>query len=111
MNPLRCLVLLALLPTVVQAEPRFVAQWGQQGSEPGQFHFPIGIAISPTDEIYVTDHYNNRVQKFDTSGKLLAFFPVLPYPGGITIGPTGDLYISHFPASGRSKDKYHDRIS
>src|SRR5262245_9948742 len=38
---------------------RFLLTWGQKGSEPGAFHFPIGIAIDPADDILVTDHYNN----------------------------------------------------
>jgi NHL repeat len=42
--------------------PRFLMMWGQRGTEPGHFHFPIGIAVNRADEVLVTDHYNNRVQ-------------------------------------------------
>ena len=28
------------------AVPRFLREWGEEGSEPGEFHFPIGIAIN-----------------------------------------------------------------
>ena len=31
------------------AEPRFLGEWGREGSEPGEFHFPIGIAINDAD--------------------------------------------------------------
>jgi hypothetical protein len=51
-------------------EVRFLLTWGKEGSEPGEFHFPIGIAIDPADFILVTDHYNHRVQKFDREGRL-----------------------------------------
>src|ERR1700680_4053043 len=66
----------ASAPPLRAAEPelpkaRFLLTWGKQGVEPGEFHFPIGIAITTADEILVTDHYNNRVQKFSTDGKLL----------------------------------------
>ena len=64
---------------------RFLLTWGKEGTEPGEFHFPIGIAINPADEILVTDHYNNRVQRFDREGKLLGHFAVLPSPGGIAL--------------------------
>src|SRR6476659_3348206 len=50
------------------ATPRFLGEWGQKGSEPGEFHFPIGIAINADDEIFVTDFYNSRVQKFSVDG-------------------------------------------
>jgi hypothetical protein len=43
--------------------PRFLGEWGKKGSEPGEFHFPIGIALNAADEIFVTDFYNARVQK------------------------------------------------
>src|SRR3954453_633766 len=54
------------------ATPRFLGEWGKKGSEPGEFHFPIGIAINADDEVFVTDFYNARVQKFSVDGKLLA---------------------------------------
>src|SRR4051812_16916780 len=95
-------VLFALLvagtPAVRGDEPapiRFLREWGHRGKEPGEFHFPIGIAINAADEVFVTDFYNNRVQKFSTEGKLLAVLPVLPNPGGIAISRAGDLYLSH----------------
>ena len=64
------------------ATPRFLGEWGKEGSEPGEFHFPIGIAINAADEVFVTDFYNARVQKFSVDGKLLAVIPVLPNPAG-----------------------------
>lgn len=95
-----------------QSKPvRFLREWGKQGSEPGDFHFPIGIAISRVDEVFVTDHYNNRVQKFDSDGKLLACFETLPNPGGIAVDDSGSLYISHFPAARLGKETTPDRVS
>jgi sugar lactone lactonase YvrE len=91
--------------------PRFLLAWGKQGKEPGEFHFPIGIAITKDDEILVTDHYNSRVQKFAADGKLLAHFAVLPNPGGIALDADGNLYLSHFPAASINKDVYPDRVS
>jgi sugar lactone lactonase YvrE len=91
---------------------RFLLTWGKQGVKPGEFHFPIGIAITPADEILVTDHYNNRVQKFSTDGKLLSHFAVLPNPGGIALDKSGNIYLSHFPTSVITKKKIHpDRLT
>jgi DNA-binding beta-propeller fold protein YncE len=91
--------------------PRFLLMWGKRGTEPGEFHFPIGIAVNRADEVLIADHYNNRVQKFDGNGKLLAHFSVLPSPGGIAIDEGGNIYLSHFPGSSKVKEKYPDRLS
>lgn len=91
-------------------EVRFLAQWGSEGSEPGEFQFPIGIAINAADEIFVTDFYNDRLQKFSTEGKLLAVLPVLATPGGIAISGSGDIYLSHF-AEKKREERTTDRIS
>jgi sugar lactone lactonase YvrE len=93
------------------APVRFLGEWGKQGVEPGQFHFPIGIAVNQRDEVFVTDHYNNRVQKFDADGMLLAHFAVLPNPGGLAVDRDGNLLVSHFPASRLSKETTPDRIT
>ncbi|QDT27753.1 Virginiamycin B lyase [Gimesia panareensis] len=114
-----CLCLLAASglsdqSVTIAAEPapiRFLKTWGQQGDQPGEFHFPIDIAINAGDEIFVTDHLNDRVQKFDRAGKLLAQFPVLPNPGGLAFDKQGNLVLSHILASGSSKHKIGDRIS
>jgi hypothetical protein len=106
-----CLVLASsLVPASAADAPKsqpavaFLAEWGQEGTEPGQFHFPVGIAINAADEVYVTDNINNRVQKFDGNGKLLAHFPVLPNPGGIALDEDGNLYLCHFQASTANKE-------
>jgi sugar lactone lactonase YvrE len=89
---------------------RFLREWGKLGSEPGEFHFPIGIAINAADEIFVTDFYNARVQKFSVDGKLLAVLPVLPNPGGIAISRSGDLYLAHF-AEKKREERTSDQVS
>jgi DNA-binding beta-propeller fold protein YncE len=92
------------------AVPRFLKAWGEEGSEPGEFHFPIGVAVNAADEVFVTDFYNDRVQKFSVEGELLAVLPVLPNPGGIALSRSGDLYLSHFAEQKREK-RTTDRIS
>ena len=91
--------------------PRFLLTWGNMGAEPGEFYFPIGIAVTSADEILVTDHYNNRVQTFSTDGKFLSQFPVLPSPGGIAVDKSDNIYLSHFPTSVLTKEVLPDRIS
>ncbi|XP_065920493.1 tripartite motif-containing protein 2-like isoform X2 [Dysidea avara] len=42
----------------------FVHSFGSRGSAGGQFSFPRGIAVSPNNDMYVTDYCNKRVQIF-----------------------------------------------
>src|SRR5437762_5318845 len=89
---------------------RFVGEWGRKGSQPGEFHFPIGIAINAADEVLVTDFYNARVQRFSVEGQLLAVLPVLPNPGGIAVGRSGEIYLTHF-AEEQKAEKTPARMS
>lgn len=86
-------------------------EWGQQGSEQGQFHFPIGIALTKAGDVVVSDFYNDRIQRFNSDGKFLAEFAVLPNPGGIALDGDGNLYITHFPAMKKDEEKKPDRVS
>jgi len=45
-------------------ERHFPQYLGSQGSGPGQFKNPIGIAVDNAGNIYVTDSVNSNVQKF-----------------------------------------------
>src|SRR5436190_18457102 len=91
---------LSLMTGVMGAEenpsPKFQLEWGKQGTAEGEFHFPIGIAVNRKDEVFVTDFYNNRVQKFSVAGKFLTTFPTVDNPGGLAIDGHGNLYIAHF---------------
>ncbi|MHC5539423.1 NHL repeat-containing protein [Singulisphaera rosea] len=112
---LRLAVLLAaFFGTAAWAEElapiQFLAEWGSKGAGPGQFHFPIGIAINASDEVLVSDFYNDRVQKFSVEGKLLGVMSVLPNPGGIAISRSGEIYLSHFAEKKRA-ERTTDRIS
>jgi DNA-binding beta-propeller fold protein YncE len=73
---------------------QFLLQWGKLGKEAGEFHSPIGIAISAKDEIFITEFKNNRVQKFSTEGKFLAQFSVENMPGGIAVDSQGRIYVA-----------------
>src|SRR4029077_6629695 len=56
------------------ARGEWVASWGSLGNGPGQFDTPHGIAVSPSDEVYVADRGNRRIQVFDTEGKFIRQF-------------------------------------
>lgn len=85
-----------------ECSPVSDSQWGEAGTGDGQFHSPVGIAISKDDVVYVTDLNNARVQKFDTNGKHLGGFKLprdskdrnTSLAGGIAVGNDGLLYVS-----------------
>lgn len=89
----------------------FLREWGKRGSEAGEFDFPIAIAVSDADELFISDHLNSRVQVFDTSGKFLRHFSVLPNPGGLALDTAGNIYLTHIHASGQSKHTAGDFVS
>jgi sugar lactone lactonase YvrE len=82
--------------------PRFVQSWGKKGDRPGEFYSPIGIAITPRDELFVTDLNNARVQKFTSDGRYVGGFDLpLDTPprkscivGGIALDAQGLIYLS-----------------
>ena len=47
-------------------------QAGASGSGNGQLNFPYGVAVDSSDNVYVADFSNHRIQKFSSSGAYLA---------------------------------------
>src|SRR5579871_819209 len=72
----------------------FVKEWGERGSQPGQFNTPHSLVIDDNDTIYVADRQNNRIQSFDTDGNLKQIWR-LPGPAWalcLTPGPRQVMY-------------------
>jgi hypothetical protein len=69
---------------------RFVKQWGEEGTEPGQFALPHSIVADAQKRLYVADRNNGRIQVFDTEGKLLTVWDhgIMPWGLYITGGDT-----------------------
>ncbi|MBK8464802.1 MAG: 6-bladed beta-propeller [Chloracidobacterium sp.] len=74
---------------------------GGEGSAPGQFNKPRGLAIDKKGFIYVADYFNARVQKFAPDGKsLLAFGSKgdgagqFKEPNSIVLDEAGSVYVT-----------------
>jgi sugar lactone lactonase YvrE len=71
----------------------FVATWGTEGDGPGQFRLPHSIAVDSKDRVYVSDRENNRIQIFDSGGKLLKTWTHLGCTQGMYISPKDEMWI------------------
>ncbi len=84
-----------------------VRTWGSEGSGPGQFLKPRGIAVAPDGSIYVADSGNHRIQKFTADGQWVTAWgnfggcpEQTPPPGtfcepwGVAVGPDGAIYVA-----------------
>jgi hypothetical protein len=60
---------------------------------PGEFKAPSSVDVDPQGRVYVTDHFNNRVQVFDPSGKHLKNIAISK-PSEVRIDPrNGEIYV------------------
>jgi uncharacterized protein (TIGR03437 family) len=80
------------------------------------YYAPLGVAVGPTGNLYLTDNGNNRLRVVTTDGKIntlagngtvgltssgdggAAFSAGLPQPVGIALGSNGAVYVSDYQA-------------
>ena len=80
---------------------------GSAGVGNGQFNYPRNVAFDSQGNMYVVDSDNNRIQKFDASGKFLTLWgtkspdnnPSPPagtfnQPWGIAVDSSGNVYVA-----------------
>jgi len=72
---------------------RFVKQWGEEGTAPGQFALPHSIAVDSNERLYVADRNNGRIQVFTPDGKLLAVWDDLMMPWGLAVTPDDQIWV------------------
>lgn len=46
------------------ADGKYLTGFGGEGTEPGKFYAPHGVAIDSHGALYVVDSFNHRIQKF-----------------------------------------------
>jgi sugar lactone lactonase YvrE len=72
---------------------KFVKDWGEEGTQPGQFALPHSIVSDSQKRLYVADRENARVQVFDTDGKLLDVWDKLMTPWGLYVKNDDEIWI------------------
>ena len=55
-------------------QDQLIRKFGSNGSDNGQFSNPRGLAFDANNDLYVSDHSNNRVQKFNMNSEYLLQF-------------------------------------
>lgn len=79
----------------------FVDKWGSIGIGDGQFNRPDGVAVDSVGNVYVTDLWNHRVQKFSSDGAFLKKWGSygtddgqFKYPVDITVDSAGNVFVT-----------------
>lgn len=83
------------------AELEYATQWGSYGSGDGQFYSPWDVAIGPDGYVYVADHSNHRVQKFESDGTFVLKWgsqgtgeTQFSYPGALAVDDSSHVYVT-----------------
>ena len=78
----------------------FVTKWGSFGSGDGQFSAPSGITVDSSDNVYVVDSNNERIQKFTNEGEFIRMWGSegsgdgqFSRPSGITVDSSDNVYV------------------
>jgi DNA-binding beta-propeller fold protein YncE len=92
---------------VFSPDGHFIRAWGHAGDGPGDFDWPLGIAIGPEGTVLVLDTDNSRIQRFTPDGKLIEIWGhtgkevgEFLWPDGIAVSPNGTVVVAD-TANGR----------
>jgi streptogramin lyase len=88
----------------LDANGKFLMQWGTHGSGPGQFEMPHCMAMDSQGRLFVGDRGNNRMQIFDQNGKFIAAWSQFGRPSGCYIDSHDNLYVSD--SESKAKEGY-----
>lgn len=72
----------------------FVRKWGTFGSAPGQFFNPIGVTLDLSQNLYVADQGNQRIQEFTGDGTFLKQWGSGFNPTGVATDSANNVYVT-----------------
>ena len=85
---------------VASSTVNLITEWGTSGTGNSQFGAASSIAIDASDNVYVADTGNDRIQKFSSSGAFSFAFGAngtgngqFTNPKGVAVDPSGNVYV------------------
>jgi len=106
-----CFAAVLIFPVFVLTDAAAISfsfSWGSKGASESQFNGPFGIAVDSSDNVYVTDTGNNRIQMFASDGAFIRSWGSLGSADGQFNSPCGIEVDSSDSVYGT--DFYNDRI-
>jgi len=84
---------------------------GRKGGGPGEFRFPLRVAVGSGDSLYVIDDGNARIQVVSAAGEYARVFPTRDRYRSFTLLPDDRLLLFRLPSS-RGDRLFHmfDRV-
>jgi putative cell wall-binding protein len=87
----------------ITGAPEFLREWGEPGTDAGQFDLPYDAAFAPDGTIYVADAENDRIQQFSASGDFLGEFGEfgngdgqMSSPTSVAVAADGTVYATDY---------------
>ena len=71
---------------------KFIKEWGQIGSAPGEFRTPHSLAFDSRGRLFVADRGNHRIQIFDQEGNFIDSYEQFSRISGLFIDTDDTLY-------------------
>ena len=75
---------------VFQQDDKFAFTFGSKGSNPGQFQFPLRIAIDTDNRVLVSDYHGDHISLFSHTGSFISRI-TCHRPWAITVSPDGHI--------------------
>jgi sugar lactone lactonase YvrE len=66
---------------------------GSANGSPGQFDYPIGVAVDTNGNVYVADTGNAAIRKVTPVGVVTTVSKDFSGPTGVAVGPDGNVYV------------------
>jgi streptogramin lyase len=81
--------------TIFPQTYEFVLQWGSNGTGNSEFNGPDQIAIDSSDNVYVADYFNDRIQVFTPDGTFITKWTANG-ASGVAVDSSGNVYVSDY---------------
>lgn len=85
---------------------KFLMQWGEKGSGPGQFDTPHTLAMDSQGRLFIGNRNNNRIDLFTQGGQFIESWPQFSRPSGVYIDANDTIYVAD--SESESVSKNHD---